>query len=86
MEWIFLVLLVSSRFGHAEWNGPYTGVWWLVIWISLSGPGSEILYFGNNDLSLPQFRPGGNDGKNRSELSIDNKKITLRSLTSFQLP
>ena len=53
MEWIFLVLLVSSRFGHAEWNGPYTGVCWLVILISLSGPGSEILYFGNNDLSLP---------------------------------
>ena len=36
MEWIFLALLVSDRFGHAEWNGPYN-VCWLVILVSLSG-------------------------------------------------
>ena len=27
--------------------------------------GSEISYFGDNDLSLPQFRSGDNDSKNR---------------------
>ena len=37
MEWIFLVLLVSGRFGYAEWNGPYIDVSWLVILVSLSG-------------------------------------------------
>ena len=29
--------------------------------------GSKILYFGDNDLLLLQFRSGGNDSKNRSE-------------------
>ena len=37
MGWIFLVLLVSGRFGHAEWNGPYNDVCCLVILVSLSG-------------------------------------------------
>ena len=39
--------------------------------------GSEILYFGDNDLLLPQFRPGGKDSKNRSERFSENKKILL---------
>ena len=47
--------------------------------------GSEILYFGNNNLLLLQFRPGGNDSKNRSEFFSENKKI-LRFWHSFQLP
>ena len=34
---VFLVLLVSGRFGHAEWNEPYIDVSWLVILVSLSG-------------------------------------------------
>ena len=37
MELIFLVLLVSGRFDHAEWNGPYIEVSWLVTLVSLSG-------------------------------------------------
>ena len=28
--------------------------------------GSEIFYFGDNDLTLPQLRPGSNNNKNRS--------------------
>ena len=39
---------------------------------------SKISYFGDNDLSLRQFRPGGNDSKNRSERFRDNKKLKLR--------
>ena len=34
--------------------------------------GSEISYFGDNDLLLPQFRLGGNDRKNRSESFTDS--------------
>ena len=40
MEWFFLVLLVSGRFGHAKWNGPYIDalVWlfWSVCLVSQS--------------------------------------------------
>ena len=35
---------------------------------------SKISYFGNYDLSLPQFRPSGNNGKIRSECFRDIKK------------
>ena len=49
-------------------------------------PGSEILYLADNDLLLPQFRPGSNDSKNRSERFRNNKKLTLRYLSSFWLP
>ena len=35
--------------------------------------GSEISCFGDNDLSLPQFRPSGNDSKNCSERSETTK-------------
>ena len=35
---------------------------------------SKISYFGNNDLSLPQFRPGTNDSKNRSK-RLETTKI-----------
>ena len=38
--------------------------------------GSEISYFGNNDLSLLQFRSGGNDSKTRSECYSNNKKAS----------
>ena len=34
---------------------------------------SDISYFGDNDLLLPQFRTGGNDSKNCSEHFRDNK-------------
>ena len=44
------------------------------------------MYFGDNDLSLAQFRPGGIDSKNRSERFTDNKKLTLSFLSSFRLP
>ena len=37
---------------------------WAVI---ITYAGSKVSYFGNNDLSLQQFRLGGNDSKNRSE-------------------
>ena len=43
------------------------------------------MYFGNNNLLLSQFRPGGNDSKNRSECFSENKKI-LRFWYTFQLP
>ena len=46
--------------------------------ISLCQARSEILNFGDNDLSLLQFRLGGNDSKYRSERFRDNKKLTLR--------
>ena len=36
-------------------------------------PGSEISYFGDNDLSLLQLRPGGYDSNNRSERFRDKK-------------
>ena len=49
-------------------------------------PGSEISYFGNIDLLLPQFRPGGNDSKNHSERFRDDKKLTLCFWSSFWLP
>lgn len=39
--------------------------------------GSEISYFGNNNLSLPQFRLGSNDSKNHSEHSSDRKKMRI---------
>ena len=48
-------------------------------------PNSRLLYFGNNNLLLSQFRPGGNDSKNRSECFSENKKI-LRFWYTFQLP
>ena len=35
--------------------------------VTMTYAGSKISYFANNDLSLPRFRPGGNDSKNRSE-------------------
>ena len=35
--------------------------------------GSEISYFGDNDLWLLQFRPGGSDSKNRSERFRETK-------------
>ena len=35
--------------------------------------GSKIWHFGDNDLSLPQFRPSGNDSESRSERFRDNK-------------
>ena len=38
--------------------------------------GSKISYFDDNDLSLPQFRSGGNDSKNRSERYSNNKKAS----------
>ena len=38
--------------------------------------GSEILYFGDNDSSLPQFTSGGNDSKNRAERYSNNKKAS----------
>ena len=38
----------------------------------VSGP--EISHFGDNELSLPQFRLGGNDSKNHSERLKDSKK------------
>ena len=41
-------------------------------------PGSDISYFGDNDSSLPQFRPGGNDFKNSSEHFSDCKKKELK--------
>ena len=47
---------------------------------------SVILYFGDNDLSLQQFRYGGNDSKNRSEHFRDNKKLKLLFWSSFRLP
>ena len=34
---------------------------------------SEILYFGSNDLLLPQFRPGGKNNKNRPGHFRDSK-------------
>ena len=46
----------------------------------------EISYFGDNDLSLQQFKPGGNDSKNRSERFRDNKKLKLCFWSSFRLP
>ena len=45
----------------------------------------EISYFGDNDLSLRQFKPGGNDSKNRSERFRDNKKLKLCFWSSFRL-
>ena len=48
--------------------------------------GSKISYFGDNNLLLLQFKPGGNDDKNHSEHLRDNKKQTLRFWSSFQLP
>ena len=39
--------------------------------------GSKILYFGNNDLSLPQFKPGGNDSKNRPEHLGGSQKMRV---------
>ena len=47
--------------------------------------GSEILYFDNNDLSLPRFRPGGNDSKNRSEHCRSNwrQRILEKILTYY---
>ena len=36
--------------------------------------GSKISYFGDNNLLLLQFKPGGNDDKNHSEHFRDNKK------------
>ena len=38
--------------------------------------GSEISYFGDNDLSLLQFRSGGNNSKNRLERYSSNKKAS----------
>ena len=46
--------------------------------------GSEISYFGNNNLSLPQFRPGGNDSKNHSEHFRDKNLTCFWSC--FRLP
>ena len=39
--------------------------------------GSEIVYFRDNDLSLLQFRSGGKDSKNRSELFSDSKRMRI---------
>ena len=39
--------------------------------------GSEIMYFHDNDLSLLQFRPGGKNSKNRSELFSDSKRMRI---------
>ena len=55
---------------------------WAVI---ITYAGSKVLYFGNNDLSLPQFRPGGNDSKNRSERFRDNKKINITFLVQSSI-
>ena len=42
--------------------------------ISTLNGGPKISYFGNNDLLLPQFRPGSNYNKNRSGRLRDSKK------------
>ena len=39
--------------------------------------GSEIVYFRDNNLSLPQFRPGCKDSKNGSELFSDSKRMRI---------
>ena len=39
--------------------------------------GSEIVYFRDNNLSLPQFRPGGKDSKNCSELFSGSKRMRI---------
>ena len=39
--------------------------------------GYEISYFGNNALSLLQFKPGSNDSKNLSELFSSSKKTRI---------
>ena len=63
----------------SRWQGVMNSCCW-----SLSQfAGAEISYFGGNNLSLRQFRPGGNDSKNRSERF--NKKLKLRFWLSFRL-
>ena len=39
--------------------------------------GSEIVYFRDDNLSLPQFRPGGKDSKNCSELFSGSKRMRI---------
>ena len=41
---------------------------------SVNDAGSEISYFGDNDLSLLQFRLGSSDNRNRSGRLRDSKK------------
>ena len=45
--------------------------------MNLPYKGSEISYFGNNDISLPQFRPGSNNSKNHSGYLRDSKKMRI---------
>ena len=40
-------------------------------------PGSEISYFDDNDLLLLQFRPGGKNNKNDSELFSDSERMRI---------
>ena len=67
--------VMRSFFSRNIFNCPIKNVIFLV---PFSGHlGSEILYHGNNNLSLPRFRPGGNDSKNRSELFSGSKKMRI---------
>ena len=52
----------------------------------ITDTGSEISYFSDNDLSLLQLRPGGNDSKNRSKCFRDNKKLPLCFWSRLWLP
>ena len=69
------VFTLVCRFAITEQarNTFLASIDWAVI---ITYAGSKISYFGNNDLSLPQFRPSGNDSKHRSERFRDNKKLT----------
>ena len=69
------VFTLVCRFAIIEQarNTFLASIGWAVI---ITYAGSKISYFGNNDLSLPQFRPSGNDSKHRSERFRDNKKLT----------
>ena len=44
-------------------------------------PGSQISYFGNNDLSLLQFRPDGNNNRNCSGHLGESKKMRIAQVT-----
>ena len=70
----YFVVLLSAIIEQAR-NTLLASIGWTVI---ITYAGSEISYFANNDLSLPQFRPGGNDRKNRRV-----RKLTLRFCSSF---
>ena len=50
---------------------------YIVKYFYITSPGSEISYFSDNKLSLPQFRPGGSDNKNCSGCLKDSKKMRI---------